>query len=53
MRRLPATVTSLPELVTGISSVAAAHETDIAVGDVSWPGLALVAIYLLNSYALY
>ena len=31
---LLATVTSLPELVTGISSVAAAHETDIAVGDV-------------------
>ena len=27
-------MTSLPELVTGISSVAAAHETDIAVGDV-------------------
>lgn len=31
---LLATVTSLPELVTGISSVAAADETDIAVGDV-------------------
>lgn len=31
---LLATVTSLPELVTGISSVAAAHEPDIAVGDV-------------------
>lgn len=31
---LLATVTSLPELVTGISSVAAAHEMDIAVGDV-------------------
>lgn len=31
---LLATVTSLPELVTGISSVAAAHEIDIAVGDV-------------------
>lgn len=31
---LLATVTSQPELVTGISSVAAAHETDIAVGDV-------------------
>lgn len=31
---LLATVTSLPELVTGISSVAAANEPDIAVGDV-------------------
>lgn len=31
---LLATVTSLPELVTGISSVAAAHEIDIAVGNV-------------------
>lgn len=31
---LLATVTSLPELVTGISSVTAAHEIDIAVGNV-------------------
>jgi cation:H+ antiporter len=31
---LLATVTSLPELVTGISSVAVAREPDIAVGDV-------------------
>jgi len=31
---LLATVTSLPELVTGVSSVTAAHTPDIAVGDV-------------------
>jgi Ca2+/Na+ antiporter len=51
---LLATVTSLPELATGISSVVAAHETDIAVGNVLGAFMAvLIAIEIYHNIILY
>lgn len=44
-------MTSLPELVTGVSSVAAAHEMDIAVGDVLGSCVFnLLILALLNAF---
>lgn len=55
---LLATVTSLPELVSGTSSVALAEVPDIAVGNALGScmvnlSMLIVMVYLLNLYALF
>jgi len=53
---LLATATSLPELVTGLSSLTVAHVPDIALGDIMGScvfNLLLLAVYLLNLWFIY
>jgi cation:H+ antiporter len=53
---LLSTATSLPELVTGISAITFANAPTIAVEDVlglTWVGLGLLMLYVLNSWILF